>query len=98
MDFFTAFNFLENHPMINGKFQKTLYIKVKKIPTPILYTENNDALNIQTQIWLECGPYEGGFIYHDVRLDCGGNTFEEAILKLSELVKKYYPENKETHV
>ena len=35
MDFFTAFNFLENHPMFNGKFQKTLYIKVKKIPTPI---------------------------------------------------------------
>lgn len=33
-----------------------------------------------------------GVLSHDIRLDCGGKTFEEAIIKLAKLVKKYYGE------
>lgn len=28
--------------------------------------------------------------YHDPRLDCGGPTFDEALVKLARLVRKYY--------
>lgn len=31
-----------------------------------------------------------GAFCHDVNLDCGGDTFEEAIIKLAKLVKKHY--------
>ena len=30
---------------------------------------------------------------HDIDLDCGGDTFEEAIIELAKLVKKYYGDN-----
>lgn len=44
-------------------------------------------LNSKTRIWLECGitPNE-----HDIRLDCGGDTFEEAIIQLADLVIKHF--------
>ena len=57
---------------------------------------SDSTKNTKVQIWLECGQYYKknkytgtvGF-YHDTRLDCGADTFEEAIIKLAKLVKKY---------
>lgn len=54
-------------------------------------------LNTKTQIWLEFGEAyldidedtNVQFI-HDYNLDCGADTFEEAIIELANLVDKYY--------
>lgn len=57
--------------------------------------------NTKTQVWLEFGKYVNYTdihddlpdLYqreHDPALDCGGDTFEIAIMKLAELVLKYY--------
>ena len=35
-----------------------------------------------------------GSFHHDVRLDCGGDTFEEAIIRLARLVKKHYGDSR----
>lgn len=31
-----------------------------------------------------------GIPSHDINLDCGGDTFESAVIKLAELVRKHY--------
>jgi hypothetical protein len=50
------------------------------------------------ECWLEFGPVEyvveDGTLhrrhFHDINLDCGGPTFEIALMKLTKLVKKHY--------
>jgi hypothetical protein len=48
------------------------------------------------QVWLEHGPWEQldktslPQHTHDWDLDCGGDTFEEAIIELANLVKRHY--------
>jgi hypothetical protein len=78
-----------------------LDIHVAKVNPATNEIDAHKKLNTETQIWLEFGPfvnYAEGFPEfspnyhrsHDIRLDCGGKTFEEAIIKLAELVKKNY--------
>lgn len=47
---------------------------------------------------MECGPVEvdNGHVVptHDMALDCGAPTFEEAVIKLANLVQKEYGNGK----
>lgn len=51
-----------------------------------------------TRIWLETGKWEMHFRegmkhhdhWHDIELDCGGGTYEEAVVKLARLVWEKY--------
>jgi len=64
--------------------------------------ENAENLNTDTRIWLEFGPWEDVAAHidenlppnwqrtHDPNLDCGGATFEAAIINLAGKVKKHY--------
>lgn len=63
---------------------------------------NDDAVqNAIAECWLEFGPvkYEihDGHLnpshYHDVKLDCGAPTFDQALVKLARLVQKHYRAN-----
>jgi len=71
--------------------------------------DDNKSLNTEIEIWLETGcyimdsPYDGSekifTATHDYRMDCGGKTYEDAIIELAKLVKEYigdYSRNKET--
>lgn len=56
---------------------------------------NDKAKNTLVNYWLETGPWENleesGRVYsHDIRLDCGADTFEEAMINLADLVKNNY--------
>jgi len=60
---------------------------------------NDDpAKNVCTECWLEFGPIRYEVLdgelslqhYHDIRLDCGAPTFDEALVKLARLVRKHY--------
>ena len=95
MDFYEAYHFLEKHPMFNDMFTKGLDICVVKVDPETLCIEDDKTKNTKTNIWLETGPYlhndpDGCLWGYDVDLDCGGDTFEEAIIKLAELVEKKY--------
>lgn len=62
--------------------------------------------NISTECWLELGPVEWGYHqpeyetkegarcykvhFHDVGLDCGGKTFDDALVKLARKVLRKY--------
>ena len=59
--------------------------------------DNDKSKNTKMEVWLETGPayfddYGGRYQrnMHDTRLDCGGATFEEALIELANLIKKYY--------
>jgi hypothetical protein len=100
-DFYEAWWYLNEHPTFKvnnfeGNFQECLDIDVQKVNPHTKHVEYNEKLNTKVEVWLECGNYmfdetlERNVPCHDIRLDCGGNTFEEAIIKLANLVRKYY--------
>jgi hypothetical protein len=86
----------------DNKFLDNLNIMVVKVNPETNEIDDNDEKNIKVQIWLESGPiiierighgcgYSNKIEYcHDINLDCGADTFEEAIIKLAELVKSVY--------
>ena len=96
MDFYEAFHFLYEHDMFKGKFWESLYVEVVKVDPETNCVENERSRNTKTQIWLETGPYfeEDEVAAHDFDLDCGGDTFEEAIVELADLVLQKYGRKK----
>jgi hypothetical protein len=57
--------------------------------------------NVNPECWLELGHLEWGYMsewdtstalmpFHDVELDCGGPTFDEALIELANLTFKHY--------
>lgn len=90
MSFCDAFEFLLEHKMFNRCFRDILYIMVVKINPETCEVDDDESKNTQTQVWLECGPWGEEYNCHDWDLDCGANTFEEAIIKLAHLVKEHY--------
>lgn len=54
--------------------------------------DDDNSLNTKMQVWLECGEYiqEENNGMHDIDLDCGGDTFEEAIVILANKVSAKY--------
>ena len=97
MDFYESWNFLENHKIFNGEFADGLWIQVVKINPETNQIETDKSKNTKIQVWLEHGPYfiEYRSCSHDYDLDCGGDTFEDAIIEMAKLVKKYYTDNGE---
>ncbi len=67
---------------------------------------DDGSKNIFTECWLEFGAVEYGYMagdinadwdiwtgelnYHDWKLDCGGPSFDVAIVRLARLVRKHY--------
>jgi hypothetical protein len=87
-----------------SRFNTELDIDVQKVNPLTDKIDDDENKNTHIEIWLECGPYElyedypGGpkrYCHgHDIKLDCGGATFEEAIVNLANLVEKNYPLDK----
>lgn len=82
-------------------FEVSLNIDVVKVNPETNEIDDDSKKNTKVQVWLECGDpildennrWQGD-CSHDPKLDVGGDTFEEAIIKLSELVKKEYGDYK----
>lgn len=93
MDFYTAWNFLQEHKIFNDRFSYDLWFEIVKVDPKTNAIDYQDTTkNTKVQVWLEHGPYdaEWGACTHDIDLDCGGDTFEEAIIKLAKLVEGKY--------
>lgn len=91
--FFKAYWFLiENHQWA----WSNLDIDVVKTSPKSKRVVDKESENTLIQYWLEGGPYcddehTGELIScHDLRLDTGGSSFEEAVIKYAALVRKYY--------
>lgn len=98
-DFYNAWHFLIEHKVFKDPkggewFKESLHIMVVKVNPETETIEDYQSSNSETRVWLEIGPYviEEDYkgLTHDIDLDCGGKTFEEAIINLANLVKKKY--------
>jgi hypothetical protein len=108
MNPYEAWYYLVNHPAFEhpeygpefSTFPRDLDIDFVKVNPSTNIIDDDDSLNTKTEVWLEFGPpwfdEESGKWYssHDIELDCGGDTFEEAIIELARLVKKHYGDEK----
>lgn len=92
-DFYEAYHYLREHSMFQGNFERCLDIEVVKVNPTTKEIDDNFELNTETNVWLECGQYSKFINIHDLDLDCGGKTFEEAICTLANLVQKNYGDN-----
>lgn len=90
INFYKAWNYLNNHKIFNNDFMGCLDIGVAKVNPKTNSIDNSFNKNTKVEVWLECGPWDKECRIHDIDLDCGGNTFEEAIVKLADLVKNKY--------
>lgn len=106
-NFYEAFNYLKSHTIFNytpdGKkvsssfFTHCLDVDVQKVNPTNGIKEDDEKLNTKTEVWLEVGPFiSTNILSHDPDLDCGGDTFEDAIINLANLVEINYTSNKET--
>lgn len=79
---------------VSQSFLKALDIDFQKVNPATKMIDDNPFLNTKVECWLECGGayVEDGhtYFYHDMDLDCGGDTFEEAIVNLANLVAHLY--------
>ena len=89
-EFYNAWYWLWGHPAFHGKFLYCLDIEPVLVNPATRRVEDDESLNTKTEIWLELGPYNSRYATHDIDLDCGGWTFEEAIIKLRDLVEFKY--------
>ena len=106
-DFFEAYSFLQDHYIFEDKrlgrhitnFDEAYNIMVVKVNPRTNTVDDDEALNTETRVWIECGGYfeEDGYkgFNHDIDLDTGGRTFEEAIINLANLVKEKHGLNPE---
>lgn len=98
-DISEAWDYLDSHPMFKLEgvgvsfFGRALDVWVVRVdPETGSINLTDDSKNTKPEVWLECGSplMEGGELMftHDCELDCGGDTFEEAIFKLARMVKQ----------
>ena len=80
-----------------NEFMDSLCIEIVKVNPKTKSINKNKNLNTETRVWLESGckvpiPEFDNELHwsHDTDLDCGGQTFEEAVIKLAGLVFKNY--------
>ncbi len=100
---FADFNFLNSkgQPYMSA-FLRLLDIDVQKVDPITHRIEDDESRNTLTEVWLELGAQyqpdeswneekEWYYNSHDLKLDCGGETFETAIIELAKKVEKFYP-------
>lgn len=93
---YDAFWFIQDHPYWeeDGKQGVCIDVMLARINPETRRVEDggeDNPLNTRQEVWLECGEYnKEGEACHDWELDCGGATYEEAIIKLAYLVQENY--------
>lgn len=79
---------IENHEWLPAGID----IDFMKVNPKTSEQDEDETKNTQFEYWIEAGSFDknSNSFCHDTDLDCGGKTFEEAIINLAKLVKKYY--------
>ena len=103
-NFYDAYKFLYHHPMVNRGIMNYFWIcldteVVKVDPDTNEINLDDNSKNTETQVWLEFGAIVDDvdsivpiapIAEHDMDLDCGASTFEDAIVILANLVFNKY--------
>jgi len=90
--------FHEKYLVEDRGVEHRIEVYVAKINPITGQAEDYPELNIKTEVWLETGKvrwpsenFNGYEVYfHDHELDCGGDTYEQAIVTMARLVHDKY--------
>lgn len=87
-DFYNAYWYLSN--IKDGQYLKGLEVEVVKVNPDTKQVSSDESKNTEVNIWLETGLFnqEVSCYEHDITLDCGGRTFEEALINLANKIKE----------
>jgi len=106
-NFYKAWWYLFEHEYFEYEnlswFLRNLHIMVVMVDPKTKRVEDDEKRNTEVNIWLEAGARKRDLdnnvdvSCHDIRLDCGGKTFEEAIIAMAKIVKKLEKNNKLYH-
>lgn len=93
--FYDAWQYLNNNRIFKDKYSESRFLQcldiyVTKVNPETREIDDDEIKNTEVEVWLECGKHHPNMRIHDVDLDCGENTFEEAIIELAKLVKEKY--------
>ena len=87
-----------------SRMQDYIEVSPHKVNPKTRSIDDDQSLNTHVEIWIETGyrwrekiPFyekDHWWFYHDINLDCGGDTYEEAIVNLANLVWKHYKDGK----
>lgn len=99
-NFYDAWWFLEKHPMFEDEYSLShfldcLDVHVAKVNPKTCEVDNDNASNTKVEIWLEAGHYDKTRRCHDIDLDCGRDTYEEAIISLANNIEDQYGDSKD---
>lgn len=83
----------DHHPWVS----KSLDVHIAKVNPKTRRISDDEKKNTLVEYWLEAGPFFDMGYSHDLRLDCGGKSFEEAIIKLAARVRRVYGASTDLH-
>jgi hypothetical protein len=92
-----AYWWVWSHPKLQfeGCVGAWIDIAPYKVDPETRFVEKDSTRNTHIEFWVEAGSYtryedEGILPSHNYDLDCGGDTWEEAVLNLAKLVLLKY--------
>lgn len=99
-DVVDAWTWLGDHPAFRSKgtlgqsiFELCVCIDPHRVDPRTGRIEDDARRNTAVHYWVECGPAPTtwpGTLIHDARLDCGGASYEEAVMALYKKVRRVY--------
>ena len=81
-----AWDFLAEHSYFAMEKRNILFCFPSCLDIDVMTDKKGDFIALEAGDWdkeYKCST-------HDIKLDCCGRTFEQAIIKLARLVKKHY--------
>ena len=88
-----------SEPQLESFFDYAVDVEVVKVNPENNTIEDDPKLNIKTRVWFEISEdYDEKYhttSTHIWYLDTGGNTYEEAMISLANLVYKFYKDGDE---
>jgi len=77
-----------------------IWVSVTRVNPATGSISEDPALNTRTEVWLETGEWSWAVDekrhiscethYHNYKLDCGGTTYEEAVVEMARNVHRFY--------
>ena len=94
MDTFDKYWWVFNHPVFNKTaLSPQIELQPHRVDPKTRSIREDDSKNTQMEWWVEVFFYsEDNISMHDYYLDCGGDTIDQAINNLYDLVKTTYGE------
>lgn len=91
-----AYRYISMHPEFESYdgaedgFSSSISFEIVMVDPLTKEITGNSSIDTEVRFWFEGGPFENGYCTHDIRLDVGGTSFEDGLLRMAEKIKEFY--------